>query len=656
LIRNIRYFIPALAILAFSFIQGCKKEYNIPALNTTDVNNITYTSATSGGEITDDGGAPVTSRGVCWSTSPGPDTGDNHTKDGTGSGLFTSKLDGLAAGTTYYLRAYASNSAGVGYGNEISFTTQALSIPELTTSEVTDITFTSASSGGNITNEGGSEVIARGVCWSITEDPTIADSITIDGTGTGSFVSELRELSPGTNYYVRAYATNSTGTGYGNQVNFTTAAIAIPSLTTAGVTEITESTATSGGNITDDGGSKVTVRGICWNTSQNPTIASSHTTDGEGTGSFISRMTGLAENTTYYIRAYATNNAGTGYGNQIEFTTSRIEPWMRLPYFALPSDGLSLMVGQEVTIYGDALINVPIRNNLQVIYTCDIGTVEGNNLVISPASGNIGDHTLTMTFTNNGVLLTTQTITFTVYDKSGAGNKKILLIGDSTMPPDVQQEKIVSILNNSDLTFLGTIGSSYKNEGYPGASWNGFLTGTHGKFYSSGALNIPAYFTDYSIETPDYVYIRLGINDTFPYCRDGTGPITDAAITSIITRAGTLIDAFLDYDPSLKVILGIPTISENSGAGWENNYSEDYDQDLYIQQIHRYWESFVKIFANGNYDARVDCSYDAIFLDRDNGYPKENGVHNNGVHPDQSGFEQLATGMAAVFNRLLNSD
>jgi len=95
-----------------------------------------------------------------------------------------------------------------------------------------------------------------------------------------------------------------------------------PTLITAAVTSITTTTASSGGNITDDGGASVTSRGVCWSTSQNPTVADSHTDDGNGTGTFISSITGLTSNTTYYTRAYATNSAGTGYGGQYIIKTA----------------------------------------------------------------------------------------------------------------------------------------------------------------------------------------------------------------------------------------------------------------------------------------------------------------------------------------------
>ena len=94
-----------------------------------------------------------------------------------------------------------------------------------------------------------------------------------------------------------------------------------PTVTTTAISEIDKTTATGGGNVTADGGATVTARGICWSTSQNPTVDGSHTTDGTGTGSFTSSMTGLTANTTYYVRAYATNSAGTAYGEEVSFTT-----------------------------------------------------------------------------------------------------------------------------------------------------------------------------------------------------------------------------------------------------------------------------------------------------------------------------------------------
>jgi uncharacterized protein (TIGR02145 family) len=307
--------------MLIALFYGCKKDESLPVLTTNEVSDITLTTAKAGGYISNDGGAAVFARGVCWSTSEKPTIDGNKTSDGTGSGEFTSALTNLKPGTTYHVRAYATNKAGTAYGEELSFTT-SIEAPRLSTMAVADITLTTAMTGGNITSNGGDSITARGVCWSTSENPTIANSFTNDGTGSGTFVSHLTGLNAGTTYYVRAYATNAAGTSYGNQVFFTTSPIVVPSLTTAEVTEIGATTAVSGGTVSNDGGGTVTTRGICWSTSENPTISNFISADGTGTGTFTSNLTGLSAGTTYYVRAYATNSAGTGYGNTVTFKTT----------------------------------------------------------------------------------------------------------------------------------------------------------------------------------------------------------------------------------------------------------------------------------------------------------------------------------------------
>lgn len=296
---------------------------DVPITTTLEASSITAQQYFSGGNILSDGGKPVVTRGVCWNTKGSPTINDNKTTDGSGIGTFTSTISNLTPCTTYYARAYATNSMGTAYGEQITFTTLADKLPCLKTKAATAITDRSATSGGEITNEGDSPVTIRGVCWNTTGLPTIADLITNDGDGTGNFTSNMIALNNNTKYYVRAYATNA-GTAYGNEVTFTTLKEAvIPVVTTHGITDITATSATCGGTVTDNNGSDVTVRGICWNTTGNPTTGDSKTTDGTGDGDFISKMTGLTSNTKYYIRAYATNKNGTGYGGQVFFITNK---------------------------------------------------------------------------------------------------------------------------------------------------------------------------------------------------------------------------------------------------------------------------------------------------------------------------------------------
>jgi len=212
------FWINPLLILGVSLfvLTGCPPPVDppvTPTLTTTSVGSITTTSATAGGNITVDGGASVTGRGVCWATTTEPTITNSKTSDGTGIGSFSSSLTGLNPGMTYFIRAYATNSAGTAYGNEFSFTTTA-NLSTITTTAITAITSSSATSGGNITIDGGGTITARGVCWSTTTGPTISNTKTTDGAGIGSFVSSLTALAPGTKYYVKAYATNSAGTAY----------------------------------------------------------------------------------------------------------------------------------------------------------------------------------------------------------------------------------------------------------------------------------------------------------------------------------------------------------------------------------------------------------------------------------------------------------
>ena len=199
-------------------------------------------------------------------------------------------------------------------GNTLPVTT-----PSVVTRDITDITTGSAVVSGEVTSDGNGKVIERGVVIRSSPDPTTADTKIVGGAGTGTFTVTLTDLSKATTYNIRTYAINSAGTAYGLNKTFNTTLI--PTITTATVTEITTTSAFSGGNITSDGGAEVTVRGVCWDTKPDPTVLNTKTADGTGTGQFISSVTGLLDGTIYYLRSYATNSAGTAYGNQVVFTT-----------------------------------------------------------------------------------------------------------------------------------------------------------------------------------------------------------------------------------------------------------------------------------------------------------------------------------------------
>lgn len=332
----------------------------LPTVTTDSVDAVTDTTATCGGTVTADGNAAVTMRGVCWSTLPNPTVSDSHTDDGTGLGIFNSSMTGLTSGTIYYVRAYATNSAGTAYGTTRTFTTRISVI----TTPVSGITSTTVVCGGTVNSAGNAEVTMRGVCWDTLPAPTLSGSHTSDGTGAGTFTSHITGLTPGVTYYVRAYATNSVGTVFGQDITFSTADTT-PTVTTKAISFLTDTSAVSGGNVTFDGGAAVTMRGICWDTLPNPTVSGIHTTDSASMGIFTSSMMNLTPATTYYVRAYATNSVGTTYGEEISFRTPRSCP------------GVATVTDHEGNVY----------NTVQIGNQC--WTRENMRCTTSPSTGTL---------------------------------------------------------------------------------------------------------------------------------------------------------------------------------------------------------------------------------------------------------------------------
>ncbi|HRI21451.1 MAG TPA: hypothetical protein PLA68_10885, partial [Panacibacter sp.] len=253
----------------------------------------------------------------------------------------------------------------------------------MATTTVTAITGSTASCGGTITDPGsGSGVITeRGVCWSTSHNPVITGDHLQSGSGMGSFVCNLTSLLSGTTYFIRAYAINENGTWYGNELSFTTTSVVtLPVLTTTALTKTETIAVYSGGNITNSGGSQVTSRGVCYSTSANPTIDDAKTSNGYDVGNFSSSFGSLTPNTTYYVRAYATNSAGTAYGNQLTFTT---------PYFSI---GQNYAGG--IVVYVDAtgqhgMVVAPADqgSDIWVDFGVHIGTAIGDNLSFTFGSG-----------------------------------------------------------------------------------------------------------------------------------------------------------------------------------------------------------------------------------------------------------------------------
>ncbi len=221
---------------------------DLPSVKTLEVTDITRTSALGQGEILSDGGLEITERGVCWGTSHNPTTSGSHAASSQNTPAFSVLISDLTPEETYYVRAYAINANGTTYGDpEVWFITGDAVAPMVTTAQVTDISWRTATGGGEVTDDGGATVTERGVCWSTSHNPDVNDNCACNGTGMGSYTVNMEELTAETTYYVRAFAKNTADlVGYGEEVSFQTAQVPSYSISVS-------ASPTSGGSVTGGG-------------------------------------------------------------------------------------------------------------------------------------------------------------------------------------------------------------------------------------------------------------------------------------------------------------------------------------------------------------------------------------------------------------------
>ena len=323
---NTRYYVRAYAKNKVGITYSEEMSFitlTIPEVQTIEVTDIQLTTVLLNGQLLFNGNDTSTIKGFCWSESANPTLSSSNIEVNVATPSYTYQLSNLKDETKYYVRAYAKNKIGVSYGEEKSFTTTSAIKPTLTTSSPTNISYTSATVGGNVTSDGGAAVTERGVVYSTNQNPTTSSSKVTNGSGKGTFTCSITNLQEDITYYVRAYATNKKGTNYGEQRSFTTKAYSLPSVTTSSATNISYTSATIDGTVTSDGGTNVTERGVVYSTMQNPTTANSKVVGGSGLGSFSCSLSNLQDGTTYYVRAFARNSKGTAYGNQIVFATNK---------------------------------------------------------------------------------------------------------------------------------------------------------------------------------------------------------------------------------------------------------------------------------------------------------------------------------------------
>lgn len=229
---NTLYYVRAYAITSSGTVYGEELSFKTESggggpytdVSLSDIYDIHGNSAKCDIEFACDNNNNITELGVCWSVSNNPMVYHYHVSCETSPGNHSVEMTNLESGTTYHVRAYAINTNGAAIYSQEEKVFSTLSKPQVSTSEITNITETSAIGHGVLVNDGGANTI-KGFCWSTSSnpEPTTHDHFVIsNGTGTGAFTAQMNNLIPNTTYFVRTFATNEMGTEYGNMLTFST--------------------------------------------------------------------------------------------------------------------------------------------------------------------------------------------------------------------------------------------------------------------------------------------------------------------------------------------------------------------------------------------------------------------------------------------------
>jgi len=283
--------------------------------------NITTTGALFNSSIVTNNNSDITAKGFCWSSTNNKPTIEDNALPVEGN-AFSLQVNELKFGTTYYVRAYATNGVGTGYSESVSFTTTNILIPTLNHVAISNITTDGATFTTTITSSNNGTVSEKGFCWSTTNtSPTVDDSKQLIDDKNTTFAYKLSGLNNGTRYYVRAFAKNEAGISYTEATEFTTTPLNVPSLSMPSVSDITTKSAKVVSSIENSGNAAVTEKGFCWNTTGTPDLETSQKIEGD---QFTHILSGLEFGKTYYVWAYAKNSVGTGYSQANTFTTVTI--------------------------------------------------------------------------------------------------------------------------------------------------------------------------------------------------------------------------------------------------------------------------------------------------------------------------------------------
>jgi uncharacterized protein YjiK len=354
---NTYYYARAFAINDAGISYGSQANFTtrvgFPEIVTDTVTLITDSSAFLTASFALPGGGTVLEAGFYWATNQNPEQGGSFISLRPDNKQFSVQIKGLDPNVLYYVKAFASNEAGVAYSKNYQFRT-LLRVPLVLTSPFQETTASTSILSGEVIDEGGGTVTKRGICWSRSPEPDTTFSIRAVGNGIGGFSCFLENLSNNTTYYYRAFALNQRGVGYGKSLTFTTRPD-IPTVFTDTVANLTTTSATAKGEIRFNGGVPILTKGICWGLEPDPVISGNKLNSSINSDKFSVSISGLLPNTLYYYRAFAINSEGTGYGAGKTFKTRISLPAVT----STPAAGITYkraVVGGTITSAGNGTI------------------------------------------------------------------------------------------------------------------------------------------------------------------------------------------------------------------------------------------------------------------------------------------------------------
>jgi FlaG/FlaF family flagellin (archaellin) len=441
------------------------------------------TSATMPGNVSAQGGSAVTERGMVFaptSLNNNPLIGGlnvTQVASGSGTGTYTAAVTGLTGSTGYTWKAYATNSSGTAYSSTATFTTPGSSPPTLASNTPTSasVTATTATLGGNVSSfNSNTNGALRAVAYSITSvnatpTPTSPNTMfsSVNGSTTGAFTRSITGLSHGTQYSFIAYATNGAGTTTTNVGTFTTLPIA-PTVTSSTSASITTTTATLGGNVTDDGRGAISERGVVYSvtaTNSNPLINGAGVTKATAagtTGVFTVPVSSLAVGTTYSFKAYAINSAGTTYTSPTStFTTLALSPTITSPTSAsltthATTTVSSATLGGNVTFAGAEASTRGVVYSLETVNTNPVisGTGVTSSSVITDTAATTGTFTVSVTG-----LEPFKTYRYKAYITNAAGTVYTAVSSFTTpaVAPPINSSPSLASITSTGATLGGTV-------------------------------------------------------------------------------------------------------------------------------------------------------------------------------------------------------